>query len=384
MRLIGRDTFWIDSAFCATGKFVTKSASWLKSLTPSACAATDAVSTLPFRPNETPFELENVTADRLLLVVPAEKLTPPAITEAVMVLPAMPNETLFEIEKTIVPIETDEPRAEIAMGLLPTAVTTSAPVSSSKIQSRASDHCKQYPAGRTNCPPRPGVIVAVTPLIVRVTTIGLGADGSLLVIVSVFRFRTLLAAVGPGQMTCVVAAVNGVFCPSGRMGASGEPGPWSIQLAVTSMGATPDVVSETLSAAARRMIVTDAVYRTSRSDAPDTFTSVRSVCCSSQSTAVGADPEPGASAERAALSAAAVSCVYLPSAAICESALAVFHAVWKFLIDRVAYWGAPVRRIEPRRSSAIALSTSSSTLPTPVIPMHGRTMTIRGPPRLRR
>jgi hypothetical protein len=48
------------------------------------------------------------------------------------------------------------------------------------------------------------------------------------------------------------------------MGASGEPGPWSIQLAVTSMGAVPEDVSETLSAAALRMIVTGAAYRTSR------------------------------------------------------------------------------------------------------------------------
>ena len=48
----------------------------------------------------------------------------------------------------------------------------------------------------------------------------------------------------------------------------------------------------------------------------------------SQSTAAGAAPELGESAASAALSAAAVSCVYFPSAEICESALAAFHDVW--------------------------------------------------------
>ena len=76
-----------------------------------------------------------------------------------------------------------------------------------------------------NTPPEPGVIVAVTPLIVRLTTMETGADGSLLTIVSVLRFRALFATAGPGQMTAVAAPVKDVFCPSGRIGASGDPGP---------------------------------------------------------------------------------------------------------------------------------------------------------------
>jgi hypothetical protein len=65
--------------------------------------ATDPVIVEPFNPNETPFELLNVIALRLLLVVPALKLTLVRLvaTDAVIVEPFSPNEMPFEFENVI-------------------------------------------------------------------------------------------------------------------------------------------------------------------------------------------------------------------------------------------------------------------------------------------
>jgi hypothetical protein len=62
----------------------------------SASALKLAVTTEPFSPKETLLEFENVTALRLLLVVPAEilKLYDAVICED----PLIPNEILFEFE----------------------------------------------------------------------------------------------------------------------------------------------------------------------------------------------------------------------------------------------------------------------------------------------
>jgi hypothetical protein len=64
--------------------------------------AADPVITDPFNPNETLLELEKVTLDKLLLVVPAEKfMLVMALWEAVMVDPFSPNETPLLLLKTI-------------------------------------------------------------------------------------------------------------------------------------------------------------------------------------------------------------------------------------------------------------------------------------------
>ena len=62
-----------------------------------------AVTVDPFRPNPIPFESENVTAERLLLSVPAESLIAvnDVATDAVIVLPFRPNDTLLPFEKLI-------------------------------------------------------------------------------------------------------------------------------------------------------------------------------------------------------------------------------------------------------------------------------------------
>lgn len=63
--------------------------------------ATDPVTTEPFSPKETPFELLNVNAERLFDVVPAEilKFVSDVATLAVTVLPLIPNETPLRFEK---------------------------------------------------------------------------------------------------------------------------------------------------------------------------------------------------------------------------------------------------------------------------------------------
>ena len=63
---------------------------------------TDAVTTEPLRPKLTPFELENVSAETLLLVVPAEMLmlacVEATVAVAVMTPALRPKETLLELE----------------------------------------------------------------------------------------------------------------------------------------------------------------------------------------------------------------------------------------------------------------------------------------------
>src|SRR5277367_5196398 len=65
--------------------------------------ATEAVIVDAFSPNEIPFEFENVTADKLLLVVPALTLMFVRLvaTEAVIVDAFRPNEIPFEFENVM-------------------------------------------------------------------------------------------------------------------------------------------------------------------------------------------------------------------------------------------------------------------------------------------
>ena len=143
-RFIGRDTFWKDSAAWTMGKFVTKSASWLKQrMVPTAAAvATLAVITEPLRPKETPPPFAKVTAVRLFDVVPAERLRFATALAVTIELPIMPNVTPFEFEKATVPevaicvpaLMAPIPAETAATGTLtrrrPLVSTTSQPLSS--------------------------------------------------------------------------------------------------------------------------------------------------------------------------------------------------------------------------------------------------------------
>ena len=66
---------------------------------PTPPPAAEAVITDPFKPNDTPFELENVNADRLLEVVPAETLMLVRLvaTEPVKTEPFRPKLTLLPL-----------------------------------------------------------------------------------------------------------------------------------------------------------------------------------------------------------------------------------------------------------------------------------------------
>ena len=73
----------------------------------------------PDNPNETLFEFENVTADKLLLVPPALILmfVSEEATDAVMLVPSKPNDTLLPFEN--VTAETFELDAPAEMLILP-------------------------------------------------------------------------------------------------------------------------------------------------------------------------------------------------------------------------------------------------------------------------
>ena len=109
-RFIGKESFCSDMPPGAALKFVTKSASWLKTDTDRGAAeAAVAVTVDPFRPNETLLLFEKTIAERLLLVVPAERLIAVSDVatenEAVIRLdPDIPKVTPLEFEKTTVPL----------------------------------------------------------------------------------------------------------------------------------------------------------------------------------------------------------------------------------------------------------------------------------------